>query len=154
MKTVLFVDDDEGFRILCKRIFEDEGYRVVLAEDGAEAIDALEAESPDVAILDVRMPRKTGLELAEEIRGVNPRIPIIFYTCCDDVCAIDPRSRYAGGMCRQEFRLHGTRAGRQPGPVPLKPQATPSVSDCRDSRVWQTSSGLFGKIAGRGVTLS
>ena len=95
MKTVLFVDDDEAFRTLCKRIFEDEGYRVVLAQDGAEAIDALETESPDVAILDVRMPRKTGLDLAEEIRDANPRIPIIFYTCCDDVCAIDRRSRFA-----------------------------------------------------------
>ena len=95
MKTVLFVDDDEAFRILCKRIFEDEGYRVVLAQDGAEAIDALGAESPDVAVLDVRMPRKTGLDLAEEISGVNPRIPIIFNTCHDDICAIDPRSRFA-----------------------------------------------------------
>jgi two-component system, response regulator RegA len=95
MKTVLFVDDDEAFRTLCKRIFEEEGYRVVLAQDGSEALDAVEAESPDVAILDVRMPCKTGLDLAEEISAVNPRIPIIFYTACDDVCAIDRRSRLA-----------------------------------------------------------
>jgi len=60
MKTVLFVDDDEGFRCLCKRIFEDEGYRVVLAQDGSEAVGAVESQSPDVAILDVRMPRQNG----------------------------------------------------------------------------------------------
>jgi DNA-binding NtrC family response regulator len=95
MKTLLFVDDDEAFRVLCKRIFEEEGYRVLLAQDAAEAIDAVEAERPDVAVIDVRMPRKTGLEVAQEISSIDPRIPIIFYTACDDVCAIDRRSRFA-----------------------------------------------------------
>jgi|WetSurMetagenome_2_1015567.scaffolds.fasta_scaffold314341_2 DNA-binding NtrC family response regulator len=95
MKTVLFVDDDELCRTLCKRVFEEEGYRVVLAQDGAEAIAAIEAKSPDVAILDVRMPRKTGLDVAEEINAVNPRIPIIFHTGCDDLCANDCRSHLA-----------------------------------------------------------
>ena len=153
VKTVLFVDDDEGFRTLCKRIFEDEGYRVLLAEDSTEAIDALETESPDIAILDVRMPRTTGLELAEEIRGVNPRIPIIFYTCCDDVCAIDPARDSPSHV---SARVLTSRNSPWPsaGSCPAQAPATPSVSDCHASRVWQTSSGLFCKIAGRGVTLS
>jgi CheY-like chemotaxis protein len=95
MKTVLFVDDDAGFRVLCKRIFEDEGYRVVLAQDGAEAISAVEAEKPDVAVLDVRMPCRSGLDVAEEIGTTNPQIPIILYTANDEVCTIDGRSRFA-----------------------------------------------------------
>jgi DNA-binding NtrC family response regulator len=95
MKTVLFVDDDESFRNLCKRIFEDEGYRVVLAQDGMEAIVAVESENPDVAILDVRMPRQNGFDLAEEINAIAPAIPIIFYTSFDDICTIDHRSRFA-----------------------------------------------------------
>lgn len=95
MKSVLLVDDDAVFRNLCKRVFEEEGYRVVLAEDGATAIDAVKAESLDVAILDVRMPQKTGLDVAEEIRAVKPLLPIILCTGCDDLCAIDSRSRYA-----------------------------------------------------------
>ena len=57
---VLYVDDDEASREICRRILEEEGYRVVLAQDGAEAIDVVEAESPDVAVLDIRMPRKSG----------------------------------------------------------------------------------------------
>ena len=95
MKTVLFVDDDEAFRDLCRRIFEDEGYRVVLAQDGMQAIDAVVAKSPDVAILDVRMPRMGGLEVAEEINGIDPKVPIILYTANDEACTMDPRTRYA-----------------------------------------------------------
>jgi CheY-like chemotaxis protein len=97
MKTVLFVDDDEAFRTLCKRIFEDEGYRVVLAQDGIEAIAVVETQNPDVAILDVRMPRQSGFDVAEEINAINPRIPIIFYTSYDDVCTVDHRARFAAG---------------------------------------------------------
>ena len=76
MKTILFVDDDLGFRELCKRVFQEEGYRVVLAEDGAAAIHAVAAESPDVAVLDVRMPGMTGFEVAEELqRDRSPTSP-------------------------------------------------------------------------------
>ncbi len=95
MKTVLFVDDDEAFRELYRRIFEDEGYHVVLAEDGPQAIGAVTAESPDVAILDVRMPQMGGLDVAEEIKAINPRIPIILYTANDEICMIDRRAQFA-----------------------------------------------------------
>lgn len=95
MKTVLFVDDDEAFRVLCKRIFEEEGYRVVLAEDGVQAIDALAVEMPDVAVLDVRMPRMGGLDVAEEIKTTNPGIPIVLYTANDEICMFDNRAQLA-----------------------------------------------------------
>ena len=95
MKTVLYVDDDEASREICRRILEEEGYRVVLAQDGAEAIDVVEAESPDVAVLDIRMPRKGGLETAEEISTINATIPIILYTGNDEVCMSDRRAQYA-----------------------------------------------------------
>jgi CheY-like chemotaxis protein len=95
MKTVLFVDDDAVFRLLCKRIFEDEGYRVVLAEDGNEALDVLAAEKPDVAILDIRMPCQNGFDVAQEIREHYPQMPIIFYTNYDDICTLDPRAQFA-----------------------------------------------------------
>jgi DNA-binding NtrC family response regulator len=95
LKTVLFADDNEAFRELCRRIFEDEGYRVVLANDGTEAISAVEVENPDVAILDVRMPRKGGLEVAELIHAIHPRTPVILYTAYDDICMTDARSRFA-----------------------------------------------------------
>ena len=95
MKTVLYVDDDEASREICRRMLEEEGYRVVLAQDGAEAVDAVEAEPPDVAILDIRMPQKDGLEAAEEINTINAAIPIILYTDNDEMCLNDRRARYA-----------------------------------------------------------
>ena len=95
MKTVLYVDDDLASRELCRRILEDEGYRVLLAEDGMEAVGVVETESPDVAILDIRMPHKGGLEAAEEISGVNATLPIILYTGNEEVCLSDRRAQYA-----------------------------------------------------------
>ncbi|MFZ1932354.1 MAG: response regulator [Thermoguttaceae bacterium] len=95
MKTVLYVDDDAASRELCRRILEDEGYRVLLAEDGSEAVEVVEAENPDVAILDIRMPQKDGLEAAEEISGIDATLPIILYTCNEEVCMSDRRAQYA-----------------------------------------------------------
>jgi two-component system, NtrC family, response regulator AtoC len=105
MKTVLYVDDDEASREICRRILEEEGYRVVLAQDGAEAVDVVETESPDVAILDIRMPRKGGLEAAEEISTINATIPIILYTGNDEVCMTDRRARYAAACISKSSDL-------------------------------------------------
>ncbi len=95
MKTVLFADDDKGFREICKRILEDEGYRVVLARNGTEAIGTIKSARPDVAILDIHMPLKGGLEAAEQIYAFDPSIPIILYTTNDDTCTRDHRSCFA-----------------------------------------------------------
>jgi CheY-like chemotaxis protein len=95
MKTVLYVDDDAASRELCRRILEDEGYRVLLAEDGTEAVGVVETESPDVAILDIRMPQMGGLEAAEEISAIKAKLPIIFYTGNDEVCMSDRRAQFA-----------------------------------------------------------
>ena len=46
MKTLLFVDDDPGFRELCRRVFEEEGYCVLLAEDGPAALETVAAQTP------------------------------------------------------------------------------------------------------------
>jgi DNA-binding NtrC family response regulator len=95
MKTVLFVDDDEAYRQICRRVFEDEGYRVLLAEDGMQAMAVVNAESLDVVILDVRMPRMSGLDVAEKIKAIKPKLPIILYTANDEICSIDRRARLA-----------------------------------------------------------
>jgi CheY-like chemotaxis protein len=101
MKTVLYVDDDAASRELCRRILEDEGYRVLLAEDGAEAVVVVETESPDVAILDIRMPQKGGLEAAEEISAIKAALPIILYTGNEEACISDRRAQYASACVRK-----------------------------------------------------
>ena len=95
MKTVLFVDDNRNIREFCRRELEAEGYRVVLAADGGEAIRAVRKETPDVLVLDLWMPAMGGLEAIEQIREFAPSIPVIFFTANDEDCLTDRRSRLA-----------------------------------------------------------
>jgi CheY-like chemotaxis protein len=94
MKTILYAEDNKVFRTICKRILEEEGYHVILACNGMEAVAAVREQSPDVAILDVHMPFKNGLEAAELIFAIKPNLPIIFYTANDDICTRDSRARF------------------------------------------------------------
>ena len=98
MKTILFVDDNEAFCRLAKLIFEEEGYQVVTAKDGPEAIAAIAVVQPDVAVLDIRMPKASGFEVAEEMSEITPETPIIFCTGNDETCLSDERSRL-GAAC-------------------------------------------------------
>ena len=98
MKTILFVDDNEAFCRLAKLIFEEEGYRVVTAKDGEQAIEAVAAARPDVAVLDIRMPKTSGFDVAEEMSELTPETPIIFYTGNDESCIADERS-HLGAAC-------------------------------------------------------
>ena len=57
-QSVLIVDDDPSIRSMLGFIFEDEGFEVREAADGADAIDALTADAPDAMVLDLMMPRR------------------------------------------------------------------------------------------------
>jgi two-component system, cell cycle sensor histidine kinase and response regulator CckA len=69
-RTILVVDDEESLRVMLVRTLAGEGYRVLQAGDGVEALEVLEAE-PDVSLVltDLVMPRMNGLELAERLAG-------------------------------------------------------------------------------------
>ena len=92
MKTILLVDDYKSIREFCRQEIEDEGYRVITADDGAEAIDLVRQHSPDLVILDIHMPRKNGLKAAEQIKTFKPAIPVIFFTNHDRTRAAGDRS--------------------------------------------------------------
>lgn len=65
--SVLIVDDEPDVVLLSRVILEPAGYRVLEASDGSEALDLLQRESPDVLLLDVRMPRVDGWEVLERL---------------------------------------------------------------------------------------
>ncbi len=96
--TILVVDDNPDNRALAQATLEDEGYRVLLASSGAEAIAFVEAESPDCVLLDVRMPAMSGFEVCERIRKLEngTHLPIVFLTALRDVDTFDAALR-AGG---------------------------------------------------------
>ena len=75
---VLIAEDDDHIREGLAEILENEGYRTLMARDGAEAIDVFNAESPDFICLDIMMPVKDGYEVCREIRAASPTVPIIF----------------------------------------------------------------------------
>ena len=84
--TVLIVDDEEAGRQTLESILEGEGYQLVMAENGQQAIETAKAILPDVILLDVMMPGMTGFEVCERIRNNPPiaEIPIIILTALDD----------------------------------------------------------------------
>ncbi len=74
---ILLVDDEENIRSSLGDYLQREGFEVTLAIDGEEALNCLGRFSPDIVILDVRMPKVDGLEVCREIRRRSHYIPII-----------------------------------------------------------------------------
>ncbi len=67
--SVLIVDDDPNILMALRFLMEKEGYRVSLATDGDAALEAVAAHRPDIVILDVMLPRRTGIEVCAAIRA-------------------------------------------------------------------------------------
>ena len=76
-KKILVVEDEEGLRLLYQVELEAEGYEVLTARNGKEAIQQLEEERPDLIILDIVMPVMNGMEALGRILGKERKIPII-----------------------------------------------------------------------------
>ncbi len=76
---VLMVDDEKRFRETTRKILERNGFETILAENGAQALQCLD-QSPDVAILDIRMPGMDGHEVLEKMIKLKPDLPVIMLT--------------------------------------------------------------------------
>ena len=79
-KKILVVEDEEGLRLLYEEELKAEGYEVLTARNGREAIQQLEAGKPDLIILDIVMPVMDGMETLGRIVGKERKIPIILNT--------------------------------------------------------------------------
>ena len=77
--TVLVVDDDAAVRKLAARILDRQGFRVLEAEDGEEALGAARsADRVDLLLSDLVLPRLNGEDLARRLRSASPGLPVIF----------------------------------------------------------------------------
>jgi two-component system response regulator ChvI len=77
--TVAVVDDDHDILELVETTLEMEGHQVITFDSGRAALEALRAKSPDLVILDIKMPEMDGMELLRQLR-VKSRVPVIFLT--------------------------------------------------------------------------
>ena len=75
---VLVAEDDANIRQGLVEILEDEGYQVVAARDGVEALKLFERDAPDFVCLDIMMPGKSGYDVCRAIRAKQSNVPIIF----------------------------------------------------------------------------
>ena len=82
--TVLLVDDEESVQKLLTYPLEREGYRVVQARDGEEALERYRAESIDLVVLDLMLPRLDGLAVCRSLREARSAVPIIMLTARGD----------------------------------------------------------------------
>jgi DNA-binding response OmpR family regulator len=80
MEKVLCVDDDPSLLRLYQDELSEEGYKVILAKDGKEALLKFEKESPQVVVMDIRMPMMNGIETLTAMLGKNRQIPVILNT--------------------------------------------------------------------------
>ncbi len=79
-RNILIVDDDETLLHLLKRFFIREGFEVVVATDGIEAMEKLKAESPAIVLTDLNIPSLSGIELIQHIRKNRKDTPIVVMT--------------------------------------------------------------------------
>jgi len=76
-KTILIVDDDKDLALGLKALLETKGYRIVMAHDGAAGLTAAAAEAPDLVLVDMMMPKKSGFIVLESLKNksaVGPKV--------------------------------------------------------------------------------
>jgi DNA-binding NtrC family response regulator len=79
-KRIMIIEDDSEMRSLLKDFMEEEGYEVVSASNGSEALQKLSGEIFDLIITDIRMPGLTGLDIIPGIKKLQPQVPIMVIT--------------------------------------------------------------------------
>jgi len=85
-KSILVVDDEPEYRLITRSILNTEGYNVVLAENGQDALDRLKEGSVDLVIADIYMPVMDGIKLNRTVRAMPQfeKLPFLFVSAFDD----------------------------------------------------------------------
>ena len=80
MSTILIIDDDDQLRVSFQRLLKEEGYGVDSAPSGETGLNLMKSKTPDLVILDVRLPGMNGLETFRRIHAMEPKLPVIIMT--------------------------------------------------------------------------
>ena len=103
-KNILVVDDDMRVRTIFSSILKKEGYRVTAVKDGYEAIKAIDEESFDLALVDLRMPGLDGIQVLERVKSRRLQTRVIIYTGYGSVeDAVEAMSKGAADYLTKPF---------------------------------------------------
>ncbi len=80
MPTILIVEDDEHQQLLFREELTEEGYDVVVASSGQEALEVVDRVEPDLVVLDIAMPGMDGIEALGRLLSKNNQLPVILHT--------------------------------------------------------------------------
>ena len=106
-QTVFIVDDDEGVRDGLSLLLATIGQSCELFESGQDFLDEYDESARGCLVLDIRMPRMTGLDLQKKLQEMGSRLPIIFITGHGDIpMAVEAMRRGALDFIRKPFREH------------------------------------------------
>jgi two-component system, OmpR family, response regulator ChvI len=141
MPTIALVDDDRNILTSVSIALEAEGYRIMTYTDGASALDGFRTSPPDLAILDIKMPRMDGMETLRRLRQKSD-LPVIFLTSKDEeIDELFGLKMGADDFIRKPFsqRLLVERvkavlrraAPKDPTTAPKDPTAVPKETDAK-----------------------
>ena len=117
MKRILIVDDDRRMRRTLQIMMESTGFESVAAENASDALGQLQASRFDLVLTDLKMPGISGIELLDEIKAVDPRLPVILMTAYGTIdTAIEAMRRGASDYVLKPFDNAGLELviGRAP----------------------------------------
>lgn len=77
MKKILLVDDEDSIRLVYEEEFKEEGYEVIAADNGTDALALFKNDTPDLVILDIQMPGMSGIEVLRRMKTIDSSIPVI-----------------------------------------------------------------------------
>src|SRR6266536_6063867 len=84
MQTILVIDDDESLRDTIAVMLEQEGFRAVLTGDGRDGFEKAITIKPDLALVDLRLPGMSGIEICKQLRAASVTTPIIVLSAASD----------------------------------------------------------------------
>lgn len=102
---ILVVDDDPDIRTLVHMVLEEEGYDVMAAGDGREALTRVQQRQPALILLDLNMPVMSGWELHEELRSRQIGVPVVYMTAAQRARS-EAESHGAQGYLAKPFGLN------------------------------------------------
>ena len=106
MSRLLIIDDDRAFREVLAAVLVDEGFEVFAAQNGTDGLRLVAEESPDLVMLDLRMPDIEGLEVLQRIKGSSPDVAVVMMTAFGSIkTAVDAIRQGAFDFLTKPFDL-------------------------------------------------